>query len=134
MEDVELVRIEPFEDARGYLKKTFKKSFFDTNRQIEEIYILYSCKGSVRGNHYHKKNMESFFIIKGTAKVAIKNVKTGFSQEFDINESDNLLMIVPPYVAHAFKNEKDIELIILAIATKEYVQIDNDTYKLVIYE
>jgi len=134
VEDIELVKIEPFQDARGYLKKTFKKGFLATNSQIAEVYILYSCKGSVRGNHYHKKNTEGFFIIKGTAKVAIKNVKTGFNEEFEINESDNLLVVVPPYIAHAFKNEKDIELVILAVATKEYDPIDNDTYKLVIFE
>lgn len=130
MEGIELVKIKAFEDERGFLKKVFKKSFFDINNKVEEVYVLYSYKGSVRGNHYHKVNTECFFIISGTAKVAIQNIKTGHYNEMEIDCKDNILIIVHPFIAHAFKNEKDEELIILAIATKEYDPMEKDTYKL----
>ena len=130
MEGIELIKIEPFEDERGLLKKVFKKNYFDINSQAEEAYVLYSHKDSVRGNHYHKLNTECFFIISGTAKVAIKNIKTGYYDEMEIDYKDNILIKVHPFMAHAFKNEKDEELIILAVATKEYDPLDKDTYKL----
>lgn len=130
MEGIELIKIEPFADERGLLKKVFKKSFFDINSQAEEAYVLYSHKGSVRGNHYHKINTECFFIISGTAKVAIQNIKTGYYHEMEVDYKDNILIKVHPFMAHAFKNEKDEELIILAVATKQYDPLDKDTYKL----
>lgn len=130
MEGIELIKIEPFEDERGLLKKVFKKSFFDINSYAEEAYVLYSHKGSVRGNHYHKINTECFFIISGTAKVAIQNIKTGYYNEMEISYKDNILIKVHPFMAHAFKNEKDEELIILVVATKQYDPLDKDTYKL----
>lgn len=129
MEGIELIKVEPFEDERGLLKKVFKKSFFDINSQVEEAYVLYTHKGSVRGNHYHKINTECFFIISGTAKVAVQSIKSGCYDEMEIDYKDNILIKVHPFIAHAFKNEKDVELIIMAIATKEYDQLDKDTYK-----
>lgn len=130
MEGIDLVKIKAFEDERGFLKKVFKKSFIDINSQAEEAYLLYSQKDSVRGNHYHKMNIECFFIISGTAKVAIQNIITGHFDEMEMDYKDNILIIVHPFIAHAFKNEKDEELIILAVATKEYDPLDKDTYKL----
>ena len=129
MEDIELIKIKPFEDERGSLKKVFKKGFIDMDKKVEEAYVLYSHKGSVRGNHYHKINTEYFFVISGTAKVAVKNIKTGYYDEMEIDYKDNIVIIVPPFTIHAFKNENDKELIILAIATKEYDPLDKDTYK-----
>ena len=129
MEGIELIKVKPFEDERGLLKKVFKKSFFDINSQVEEAYVLYTHKGSVRGNHYHKINTECFFIISGTAKVAVQSIKSGCYDEMEIDYKDNILIKVHPFIAHAFKNEKDVELIIMAIATKEYHQLDKDTYK-----
>lgn len=129
MEGAKLIKIKPFEDERGSLKKVFKKNFIDIDSQVEEAYVLYSHKGSVRGNHYHKINTECFFIISGTAKVAIKNIKTGYYDEMEIDYKDNVLIIIPPFIVHAFKNETDKELIILAVATKEYDPVEDDTYK-----
>jgi len=134
VEGFDLIRITPFEDERGYLKKVYKKDLAEEHSQLEEAYILYSCKDSVRGNHYHKLNIEYFFVVHGTVKVAVKNINTGFYDEIEVDEKDNLLIAVHPFIAHAFKNEKEKELIILVVATKQYDPADNDTYRLEILE
>jgi len=124
----ELISIQPFEDTRGSLKKIVMKSQLEENVQIEEVYLLYSEKGSVRGNHYHKKTLEYFVIVSGKAKVALKNLDTGTLEEINISSSDNLILKVPPYVVHAFKNEGDVPLIMLAVSSKEYNKLDTDTF------
>jgi dTDP-4-dehydrorhamnose 3,5-epimerase len=130
----ELISIQPYEDKRGSLKKILMKSQLEGNKQIEEVYLLYSENGSVRGNHYHKKTLEYFVIVSGKAKVALKNLDTGILEEINISSSDNLILKVPPYVVHAFKNEEDLPLIMLAISSKEYNKLDTDTFKMEILQ
>lgn len=124
----ELIAIQPFEDKRGSLKKIIMKSKLKENEQIEEAYLLYSEKGSVRGNHYHKKTLEYFVIVSGFAKVALMNLETKTFEEINISSSDNLILIVSPNVVHAFKNVEDLPLIMLAISTREYNKLDTDTF------
>jgi dTDP-4-dehydrorhamnose 3,5-epimerase len=124
----ELISIQPFEDKRGSLKKILMKSQLNKNEKIEEVYLLYSDKGSVRGNHYHKKTLEYFVVVSGNAKVALKNINTGILEEFYISSSNNVVLKIPPNVVHAFKNEEDQLLIMLAISSKEYNKLDTDTF------
>jgi dTDP-4-dehydrorhamnose 3,5-epimerase len=124
----ELISIKPFEDKRGSLKKIIMKSQLKENEKIEEVYLLYSEKGSIRGNHYHKKTLEYFVVVSGKTKVALKNLNTGTLEELYISAEDNVILKVPPLVVHAFKNEEAQPLIMIAISSKEYNKLDTDTF------
>ena len=126
----EILRINPYEDARGELKKVFKKNNLDNNRIIEEIYVLYTKKDCVRGNHYHRKNVEFFTVIKGTATIAVKDLETHVTNVFRVSAEDNIVIKIPENVAHGFKNEEEEELIILAAASREYEPGETDTFAL----
>jgi dTDP-4-dehydrorhamnose 3,5-epimerase-like enzyme len=130
----ELISIKPFEDKRGSLKKILMKSQLKENENIEEAYLLYSEKGSVRGNHYHEKTLEYFVVVSGIAKIALKNLDTGILEEINISSDSNLVLKVPPHVVHAFKNEEDQPLIMLAISSKEYNKQDTDTFAMEILQ
>ncbi|MDP4181190.1 MAG: WxcM-like domain-containing protein [Bacillota bacterium] len=122
----ELIKINPFEDKRGSLKKIAMKSRMDID--IEEIYLLYSTHESVRGNHYHKETVEYFTVVSGTAKVALKDLENDNLQELNISSNDNFILKVPANIAHAFKNESEETLVILAVSSKEYNASDTDTF------
>ena len=126
----EIIRINPYEDARGELKKVFKKNNLDNNRIIEEIYVLYTKKDCVRGNHYHSKNVEFFTVIKGAATIAVKDLETHETDVFRVSSEDNIVIKIPENVAHGFKNEEEEELIILAAASREYEPEETDTFAL----
>lgn len=130
----ELISIKPFEDKRGSLKKIIMKSQLEENEKIEEVYLLYSGKESVRGNHYHKKTLEYFVVVSGRAKVVLKNLGTGIFEELYISAEDNVVLKVPPQVVHAFKNEEAQPLIMLAISLKEYNKLDTDTFPMAILQ
>jgi dTDP-4-dehydrorhamnose 3,5-epimerase len=130
----ELISIKPFEDKRGSLKKIIMKSQLEENEQIEEVYVLYSEGDSVRGNHYHKKTLEYFVVVSGRAKVALKNLDTGIVDELYISAEDHVVLKVPPQVVHAFKNEEDYPLIMLAVSSKEYNKLDTDTFPMEILQ
>lgn len=124
----EIIKISPYEDIRGELKKVFIKSMLSTEKTIEEIYVLYTKKGAVRGNHYHKQNVEFFTVIKGTAVIALKNVEEGEVEILKVSAGDDILIKVPENVAHGFRNDEDEDLVMLAAASKLYDTEDKDTY------
>ncbi|KUO49057.1 MAG: hypothetical protein APF76_10545 [Desulfitibacter sp. BRH_c19] len=124
----EFIYIDPYEDKRGILKKIIMKSQIQDSSQIEEVYLLYSHQNSVRGNHYHKKTSEYFTVVSGKAQVALKDLSKEVSEGFYISANDNIVLRVPPYMIHAFKNEDNDPLIILVVSSKEYSEFDTDTY------
>jgi dTDP-4-dehydrorhamnose 3,5-epimerase len=123
----EILEIIPYEDSRGCLKKILMQSHLEAGR-IEEVYLIYTGKGSVRGNHYHKITLEYFTVVSGRAAILLKDLSTGVLQELKISAHDNKIIKVPPGVVHAFKNETEEPLIILAVSTREYDKGDPDTY------
>ncbi len=124
----EIIKINPYEDFRGELKKVFKKTMLSPDKTIEEIYVLYTRKGSVRGNHYHKQNIEFFTVLKGTATIALKDLENGEAELLRISEGDDIVIKVPENVAHGFRNDEEEELVILAAASVQYDSKDTDTY------
>ncbi|HZG87976.1 WxcM-like domain-containing protein [Paenibacillus sp.] len=124
----EMIPIQPYEDQRGSLKKIIMKSLLQEVAEIQEVYLLYSEKDSVRGNHYHKRTLEYFTVVSGTAKITLMHLDTSTVKEIYVSSHDHLVIKVPPYVAHAFKNEADQPLIMLAVSSKEYDKQDTDTF------
>jgi len=124
----EFINIDPYQDKRGMLKKIIMKSQLQDSSEVGEVYLLYSNHNSVRGNHYHKNTFEYFTVISGRAKVALKDLSQGVHEEFYMSADDNVVLKIPPYMVHAFKNEYIDPLIILAVSTKEYSESDTDTY------
>lgn len=124
----EKIPILPFEDYRGQLKKIAQKSKLDKHKEIEEVYVLYSGKDTVRGNHFHKETVEYFTVISGEAVMALYDMEQGHLDVFTVKASDNITIKVNPNTAHAFKNELTETLIVMAVSLKEYNPQDNDTY------
>ncbi|HYF82775.1 MAG TPA: WxcM-like domain-containing protein [Clostridia bacterium] len=124
----EIIKINPYKDIRGELKKVFVKSMLSTEKSIEEIYVLHTKKGSVRGNHYHRQNVEFFTVIKGTAIIALKDIEEGEAEILKVSAGDDIVIKVPENVAHGFRNDEDEDLVILAAASKLYDPEDTDTY------
>lgn len=124
----EVIKISPFEDERGELKKVFTKKMLCTNESIEEIYILYTKGNCIRGNHYHKKSVEFFSVIKGTVTIALRDLETGITDVFRVSSEDNIVIRVPENTVHGFRNDEEDELVILAAASRQYELGDTDTY------
>jgi dTDP-4-dehydrorhamnose 3,5-epimerase len=123
----EIIDITPFEDSRGTLKKILMQSQLESCN-IEEVYLIYTCKGGVRGNHYHKTTMEYFTVVSGRATIALQDLAAGAIRKLELSADDNKTIKVPPWVAHAFKNQAEEPLIILAVSTREYSKLDPDNF------
>ncbi len=82
--------LKPFtvmDDERGFLKEVHQGEWAQLNHMTIK-------KGQVRGNHYHKKLKELFYVISGKVKFDVKHVETGKEESF-VLEPGQAVMIEP---------------------------------------
>ena len=72
-----------FKDERGYLLKILDKGFSSC---IE----IFSKKGSIRANHYHKKDEHFCYILKGEILFFYRNRKKGSKLNYKIMKKGDL--------------------------------------------
>ena len=63
------LKVPSITDERGTLYE-----FKDLDNNYNQVNILYSKEGTVRGNHYHKILHEKFFIVEGIVDIHIRNL------------------------------------------------------------
>ena len=72
-----------FRDERGYLLKILDKGFSSC---IE----IFSKKGSIRANHYHKKDEHFCYVLKGEILFFYRNRKRGSKLNYKIMKKGDL--------------------------------------------
>ncbi|MDB3938709.1 hypothetical protein N9369_01170 [Candidatus Pelagibacter sp.] len=72
-----------FKDERGYLLKILDKGFSSC---IE----IFSKKGSIRANHYHKKDEHFCYVLKGEILFFYRNRKKGSKLNYKIMKKGDL--------------------------------------------
>jgi len=75
-----------FKDKRGWLKKILDGNFSSC---IE----VYSKKGSVRANHYHKKDKHFIYIISGEILYFRRDIKKNAKSKVALMKKNDLFFI-----------------------------------------
>ena len=88
------------QDDRGVLKQLVSSGW-------NQINVITSLADSFRGNHYHKNNMEMFYIISGKFKLILRKNDQTFSFLIEAND----FFIIEPYAVHSFEYIEDTTLI-----------------------
>lgn len=91
-----------FADSRGSLTQLIHEGY-------QQVNLLESRKGSVRGGHYHKDSSEAFFVVNGSVDVTLKK---GSSQEI-VKFKRNDFFLIEPGTTHAMSFCEDCTLIAL---------------------
>lgn len=67
MEMIELKKVDfSYEDDRGSLNQLVHAGY-------EQVNVLFSKAGVVRGGHYHKQSTECFFVVDGSVEVTARH-------------------------------------------------------------
>ena len=66
-----------------------------------EINYIETKKNGIRGNHYHKKTSELFFIIEGIIEVSVRKIKFSKFMKYKFKKGD--IFIIEPMEIHIFK-------------------------------
>ena len=93
-----------FQDERGSLTQLVHDGW-------KQINYITSVAGSFRGDHFHLKNKEAFYVISGAFKLTLKHNQTNESAEYDIKAGD--FFIIHPNVTHCFTYTTETTLISL---------------------
>lgn len=76
-----------------------------------EVNFVETLADKRRGNHFHKKNYELFFIVKGQVEVTMRSLREPASQTFLLNAGESLL--IEPYELHTFYTRMDTQWLVL---------------------
>ena len=123
---MKIVKLKRYSDIRGHLVENTDKNIMTASKHF---FISKSKAGVIRGNHYHKRKSEWFYVIQGKCRIVAENIVTKKREEINIDEKDDLAVNVGPNTAHAFKNVGSDEMILLALVNEAHNQKDPDTYK-----
>lgn len=91
---------------------------------LRNISIGESKKGSVMGNHYHKRTKVYFFIYQGKAKITLVNLKSKKTSELILNPNSGIL--IKTNQAHQIKFFK--KSIYIICKSRDFSQVDSDFY------
>ena len=103
-----------FKDKRGWLKKILGGNFSSC---IE----IYSKKGSVRANHYHKKDTHFIYVINGEILYFYKDRKRRAKTRFKLMKKNDLFFTpaMQEHMAYFTKNTH-----FLAFSTRKRTKFD----------
>jgi quercetin dioxygenase-like cupin family protein len=89
-----------FEDERGTLVQLVRKGF-------NQINVVTSKAGFVRGKHCHRLNREGFYVVEGSFLLEAK--LDGKTETYEFKKGD--MFIIEPNVMHTFDYREDSVLV-----------------------
>lgn len=112
------------EDSRGDFTELIKSNSFG------QVSVSKSCKGIIRGNHYHNTKNEKFCVIKGKAVIKLRNILDDKIISYYVSDKKIEVIDIPPGYTHSIKNltDGDGEMILLIWANEIFDPENPDTY------
>lgn len=99
-----------------------------------QAYITTAYPGVVKAWHYHKKQTDSFVVVKGMMKVVLYDNREGSPTKGEVNEffmgiHNFILLQIPPYVCHGFKCISEEEAMVVNFPTEPYNYEEPDEFR-----
>lgn len=84
----------------------------------------------IRGNHFHTRKIERFSILRGTARIKIRNIETNKTLEYILSDDAPSFIDIPIWHTHSLENIGEKELLMYFWINEFYDSTDPDTYVL----
>ncbi len=111
-----------FEDGRGTIMDIVQDVPF------EHATTIFTKKGGVRGNHYHKESVQYLFVASGRLRTVSRNMTTGSTEEAVLAQYD--LVVHEPMEAHAYEALEDTVFLVLTRGPRGGTNYEEDTFRL----
>lgn len=116
-----------FVDERGIIANILEEP-------ICHVAIITSKKGSIRGNHYHPKQIQYIYLISGKYESISKNLNVKDAKiEKQIIEPSNIV-ITPQMIAHAMRFLEDSVMLNLTTGQRQSHNFSEHTKKYILIE
>jgi len=119
--------LEIHSDKRGWLVEMLKRN--GLKEDIKQIYVTSIKPGKIRGNHYHLKRTEWFFLIGGKAELYLEDLKTKEKICLKISPKKPKVITIFPKIAHAVKNSSKETIYLVSAQNTIYNPKNPDTYE-----
>lgn len=131
------VKVKPLKvmsDERGRVMEILR-SDDELFYKFGQVYMTTAYPGVVKGWHYHKKQTDSFAVLKGMMKLVLYDARKNSTtckmvNEFFIGEYNPILVQVPPFVYHGFKCVSESEAIAINCPTQPYNHAKPDEFRI----
>jgi UDP-2-acetamido-2,6-beta-L-arabino-hexul-4-ose reductase len=112
------------------IKKDHRGILFEAVRALNggQAFLSTTKPGVERGNHYHRRKLERFSIVKGRALVQLRRVGTEAIQDYILSGDKPSFIDIPVLHTHNLINIGEEELLMLFWASELYNPEDPDTY------
>ncbi len=109
-------------DDRGILSELYKSQSFG------QIFISKTRPGITRGNHYHHRKTEKFYVIKGEAIIRFRHILGKEVLSYPVSGQALKIVDIPPGYTHSIENTGETELITIFWACEPFNPDEPDTY------
>ena len=110
---VSIARLTRFTDERGFFVEVARANDWPT--EFVQMNHSFSARGVLRGLHYHERQADLWYLLKGRAQVALVDLRDGPSSRavevLTIADDDPCAIFIPPGVAHGYLALTDVDLL-----------------------
>jgi len=125
------VEVRPLElkrDERGWLTEVLRVAPGSQDSVVKQLYLTTGNPGKTKGKHYHTRKIEWFCVVRGNARLHLKDTRTGEEEIYEMGERNLMTITIPPGVAHAITNCADEPFYLLAAVNEAFNSDDPDTF------
>ena len=133
IEGVGVRRAKVLSDERGRLGEIMRSDdpWFE---KFGQVYFTTTYPCVVKAWHYHKKQTDHFYVIKGMVKVALYDQRKdsptqGIVNELYLGEHCPALVRIPPGVLHGWTCVSEVEAYIVNVVSEMYNYSDPDEFR-----
>ncbi len=124
MEKFKVERIAPaFSDDRGSIVDVLN------GKEIRHAGIITFRKGSVRAKHYHKKQTQYTYVLKGKIELTTKDLRDKVPVKSNVVISEGYLASIPPMVIHIYNALDDSVILDLTTESRSDGGYEDDTFR-----
>jgi dTDP-4-dehydrorhamnose 3,5-epimerase len=113
--DVMVVEPDAHGDSRGRFLETYRRSWFPLGREMVQANRSEKQAGAIVGLHYHLHQADYWYVLRGTARVVLHDLRRGSPTDgatlsLDLDGDVDRGLFIPPGVAHGFASLTDVTL------------------------
>ena len=130
---VRVKQLKAIPDARGRLMEILRRDD-ELFLEFGQVYITTAYPGVVKAWHYHKLQTDNLATLVGAVQLALYDAREDSPTRGEVNVyhtgiHNPVLVQVPPFVYHGFKNVGLEEAVILNVPTLPYRYDQPDEYR-----
>jgi dTDP-4-dehydrorhamnose 3,5-epimerase len=115
IDDVVLVAPDVHGDPRGRFVETYRRQWLPLGREMVQGNRSEKAAGAVVGLHYHLHQADYWYVLRGTARVVLHDLRQGSATDgatevLDLTGDEDRGLFIPPGVAHGFAALTDVLL------------------------